>query len=81
MLPFVIDFLVFSLLVLVVITQLLIPIWKGTKIFPIFRKKISSAVNEIQEAQTDLEVTRLKNEAEQIRERVKQTKTTTKKEG
>jgi|WetSurSiteA1Bulk_404760.scaffolds.fasta_scaffold112637_2 hypothetical protein len=59
-------------------TQVAYPIYKGTKLFPIFRKKLTAVSDKIQEAGTDLEAARLEQEAQQLRDAVKQTKNKTK---
>lgn len=55
---------------LFVITQVLVPAFNGTKLFPLFsNKKRNDALDEVMEAATDLEVEQIKEVAAKLREK------------
>ena len=78
MFQWVMEIVIFLSVIWVFWTQVAYPIYNGTKLFPIFRKKLTAASEKIQEAGTDLEAARLEQEAQKLRDVVKQTKTKTK---
>ena len=76
MLPFLIDFLCFIIPMILITTQLVIPLWKGTKIFPIFRSDLNKVSSEISKASSELEVAEIEKTVKKIRRKTNQTKTT-----
>jgi predicted negative regulator of RcsB-dependent stress response len=60
-------------------TQVIWPWWKGTKLFPIFRKKVSEASDNIVEATQKAEIEEMKQRAKSISAASKQKTQTTKK--
>ena len=62
----ILDLLLVATVLLVGVTQLLIPLLRGRPIFPIFRRD-RSLMNELAEANADLEQARLERELEEKR--------------
>lgn len=65
-----------SVLVLVaaiLITQIIVPIWKGTPLFPIFRKSRKQVEAELRTARGSLEEATIRRETSEVRQRAKET--------
>ena len=63
-------------LVLLVITQVVLPLWKGTPLFPIFRRRhvhseVKQAAEEVEQLEEQLRAARLRHEAEALRAAIK----------
>jgi hypothetical protein len=60
------------------VTQVALPLIRGTRLFPLFRTDLSQASEAVIDAQSRVEVTELEKRAEEINASVKPTPKTTK---
>lgn len=65
------DFAFISIVVIILVTQVLIPVVMGTKLFPYFRKATNKLVDELREVNTQLEEKQLKDEIKEKRKLLK----------
>ena len=60
--------LILSILVFVLfVTQVIIPIWKGENLFPLFRKKLAKVQKEMAQVKEDIELELKKNKVEELK--------------
>lgn len=69
-LPFFIDSLIFVLLVACFATQVIIPLLKGTKLFPFFDKRRRRVEDLLEEAHEEAEIAEMEAELKETEDRV-----------
>lgn len=71
MIRLLLEAIVFILGAATLVTQVIIPLFKGTALFPIFNKERREIASGITEVLSDAEVAELRKEYEEFREQVK----------
>lgn len=67
-LPFFLDMAGLALIILFGVTQLILPAWKGTKLFPFFRRKRSRLEEELVEVREEKELHELEQNLQKEKE-------------
>lgn len=66
------EYLVFALIALVFVTQVFVPMWRGTKVFPIFRSRQRRLEAELTQTREEAHEAELEHTLEEERSRVTQ---------
>ena len=61
------EWFVIALIILIFATQIFIPLWRGEKLFPIFRKKLKRVDEELAEVWEDIEVGHKKRKLKRLK--------------
>jgi hypothetical protein len=64
------ELLISALILLVFTTQIFIPLWKGEKLFPIFRKKLNRLNEEVAEAKEEIGIATTKRRLKKLKKTV-----------